>query len=133
MSEENVEVVRQLVAAFNQRDLAGLSDSFAPDVEWEPAGPAAVERALYRGRDEVLGGFAAAWEAWDVFEVEESEVRDAGDSVVWLGSARLRGGASHVQFDQTFAIHFLVRAGKVVRFRGFLEWREALESAGLEK
>jgi hypothetical protein len=28
-----------------------------------------------------------------VFHVEESEVRDLGDSVVWLGSARFRGDA----------------------------------------
>ena len=66
-----------------------------------------------------------------MFTLEESEVRDLGDSVVWLGSARLRGGdASHVEFDQEFAIHLLVRGGKIVRFRGFRVWREALEAAG---
>jgi ketosteroid isomerase-like protein len=131
MSEENVEVVRHLVQAFNQRDLAGMTECFAPDVEWEPAGPAAVERGLYRGRDEVASGFAAAWETWEVFRVEENEVRDVDDSVVWLGSARMRGGASHVEFDQALAVHFRVQGGKVVRFRGFLDWQDALEVAGL--
>jgi ketosteroid isomerase-like protein len=134
MSQENVEVVRQLVQAFNQRDLAAMTQWFAPEVEWEPGGPAAVERALYRGRDEVSSGFASAWETWEVFRVEESEVRDLGDSVVWLGSAHMRGGdASHLEFDQPFAIHLLVRGGKVARFRGFLSWQEALEAAGLEE
>ena len=134
MSEENVEVVRQLVRAFNQRDLAAMTQWFAPDVEWEPGGPAAVERALYRGRDEVSSGFASTWETWEVFQVEESEVRDLGGSVVWLGSAHMRGGdASHLEFDQPFAIHFLVRGGKVARFRGFRSWQEALEAAGLEE
>ena len=89
-----------------------MTQWFAPEVEWEPGGPAAVERALYRGRDEVASAFAATWETWEVFHVEESEVRDLGDSVVWLGSARMRGDASHVDFNQPFAVHFLVRAGK---------------------
>jgi uncharacterized protein len=133
MSQENVEVVRQLVQAFHQRDLADMTQWFAPEVEWEPGGPAAVGGGLYRGRDEVASGFAATWEAWELFHVDESEVRDPGDSVVWLGRARLRGEASHVELDQAFAIHFLVRDGKIVRFRGFLTWQEALEAAGLSE
>jgi ketosteroid isomerase-like protein len=133
MSEENVQVVRQLVEAFNQRDLAAMTQWFAPDVEWQPGGPAAVERALYRGRDEVSAGFAAMWETWERFHVEESEVRAMGNSVVWLGRARLRGEASHMDFDQPFAIHFLVRGGTICRLRGFLDWHEALDVAGLSE
>jgi ketosteroid isomerase-like protein len=133
MSGQNVEVVRQLVQAFNQRDLTAMTQWFAPEVEWEPAGPAAVERALYRGRDEVSSGFAATWETWEVFHVEERDVRDLGDSVVWLGNARMKGGTSHVEFDQAFAIHFLLRDGRIVRFQGFLGWQEALEAAGLRE
>jgi hypothetical protein len=38
-----------------------------------------------------------------------------------------------VELDQEFAVHFLVRRGKFVRFRGFLTWHEALEAAGLRE
>lgn len=131
MPEENVPLVRQFVQSFNRRDLAAMSQRFDPEIEWTPGGPAAVERAVYQGRDEVSDGFAATWETWDVFHLQEREVRDLGDSLVWLGRARLRGGdASHVEVDQEFAIHFLVHGGKIVRFRGFREWQEALEAAG---
>ena len=133
MAGEGVEVVRRLVRAFNGRDLAAMTELFAAEVEWEPGGPAAVERALYRGRDEVAAGFAATWETWEVFQVEEREVRDLGDSVVWLGRSRMKGGASHVEFDQAFAIHFLLEGGRIVRLRGFLSWQEALEAAGLSE
>ena len=132
MSQENVEVVRHLVEAFNRRDLAAMIQTFDPRIEWEPAGPAAVERHVYRGRDEVSSGFAATWETWELFQVEERELRDLGDSIVWLGRAQMRGGASHIELDQEFAVHFLVREGKIIRFRGFLAWQEALEAAGLE-
>ena len=134
MSEADVELVRQVVQSFNCRDSAAMSRRFDPEIEWQPGGPAAVERAVYRGRDEVSSGFAAAWETWEVFTLRESEVRDLGDSLVWLGRARLRGGdASHVEFDQEFAIHFLVQGEKVVRIRGFREWQAALEAAGLRE
>ena len=125
-----MKVVRSLVQAFNQRDLAAMTEWFAPEVEWVPGGPAAVEQPIYRGRDEVTNGFTATWETWEVFRAKESEIRDLGDSVVWLGRTRLRG---HVELDQEFAIHFQLRGGKIVRFRGFLKWQEALEAAGLQE
>jgi ketosteroid isomerase-like protein len=131
MSRANVELTRDLVEAFNRRDLEAMSESFDPEIEWTPGGPAAVERAVYRGRDEVSDGFAAAWETWEVFRLEEHGVRDLGDSILWLGRAQMRGGASHVELDQEFAIHLLMDGGKVVRIQGFLAWQEALEAAGL--
>ena len=62
--------------------------------------------------------------------MQENEIRDLGDSVLWLGRTQLRGVASHVELDQEFAFNLLVSAGKIVRIQGFLEWREALEDAG---
>jgi ketosteroid isomerase-like protein len=133
MSEENVEVVRQLVQAFNRRDLAAMGDKFDLEIEWTPGGPAAVERAVYRGRDQVFDGFAATWESWDVFRLHEHRVRDLGDSILWLGRAELRGGASRVELDQEFAVYLLLSAGTIVRMHGFLAWQEALKAAGLSE
>jgi ketosteroid isomerase-like protein len=133
MSEENVEIVAHLIQAFNQRNLAAMTRSFDPEVEWTPGGPAAVERAVYRGRDEVLDGFAATWETWEVFHLEEQESRDLGDSVLWLGRAQLKGGASHLELDQEFAVRFLIDGGKIARIEGFRTWQEALEAAGLSE
>jgi ketosteroid isomerase-like protein len=133
MSQENVEVARQLIQAFNRRDLAAMTQRFDPQIEWKPGGPAAVERAVYRGRDEVSSGFAATWESWELFHMVESEVRDLGDSILWLGRAQMRGGASHVELDQEFAVQLLMRDGKIVRVQGFLTWLEALDAAGLQE
>ena len=131
MSQANVEIVRKAIDAWNQRD-ADLGLSYlAPEIEWLPAGPAAVERAVYRGYDEIARGYAAVWETWDVFEFHESEVRDLGDSVLWLGRVKMRGSASQVELDQEFAVHSLVRTGKVTRTLTFLSWQEAFEALGL--
>jgi ketosteroid isomerase-like protein len=118
------------VRAFNRRDIGAMTQIFDPEIEWKPGGPAAVERDLYRGREQVAGGFAATWDAWELYHLEESEVRDLGDSILWLGRSQMRGGASEVDLDQEFAIVFRVREGKVFRIRGFREWQEALEAAG---
>ena len=128
-----MELARDLIGAFNRRDLGTLTEKFDTEIEWTPGGPAAVERALYRGRDEVSGGFAATWEAWELFDLKESEVRDLGDSILWLGRAQLRGGASQVELDHEFAVNLEVRDGKIVRVQGFNVWQEALEAAGLRE
>jgi ketosteroid isomerase-like protein len=133
MSQENVDVARQLIQAFNRRDLAAMTERFAPEVEWKPGGPAAVERAIYQGRDEVSDGFAETWETWEVFDLKEHEARDLGDSILWLGRAQMRGVAGHIELDQEFAVHLLIDSGEIVRIMGFRTWREALEAAGLSE
>ncbi|HZO27736.1 MAG TPA: nuclear transport factor 2 family protein [Chloroflexota bacterium] len=133
MSQENVEIVRKGIEAWNQHDADLWLSYAAPEIEWMPAGPAAVERAVYRGYDEVAKGFAAVWETWDEFRFEESEVRDLGESVLWLGRVRMKGSASHVELDQEFAVHSVVRDGKVRTVRAFLAWRDAFAAAGLSE
>ncbi|HEV7462005.1 MAG TPA: nuclear transport factor 2 family protein [Solirubrobacteraceae bacterium] len=133
MSSENVEIVRKGIEAWNQHDADLWLSYAAPDVEWMPAGPAAVERTVYRGRDEVASGFAAVWQTWDLFQFEEDQVRDLGDSVLWLGRVKMRGGASHLDLDQEFAVHSRLQDGQVITVRAFLGWREALEAVGLRE
>ena len=133
MSQENVKIVRKLIEAWNEHDEALSVSYLATDIEWEPAGPAAVERVVYRGREECARGFAAVWETWDEFRFEEAEVRDLGDSVLWLGRVHMKGSASHVELDQEFANHMDVRDGKVARVKAFLAWPDALKAAGLSE
>jgi ketosteroid isomerase-like protein len=85
MSQENVELLRRGIEAWNRRELDVWLDLGTPDVEWMPAGPAAVERTVYRGYDEVRAGIEAVFETWDVFECQETEVQDLGEASLWLG------------------------------------------------
>jgi ketosteroid isomerase-like protein len=131
MSQENVETFRRVVEAWNRHDPELAVSYMAVDVEWAPAGPAAVERSVYRGHEECARGFASVFDTWDEFRFDEVEVRDLGDSVLWLGRVRMRGKASQLELDQEFAHHATIAAGKVVRADAFLSWEEALEAAGL--
>jgi ketosteroid isomerase-like protein len=131
MSQQNVETFRRVVEAWNRHDPELAVSYMAPDVEWAPAGPAAVERSVYRGHEECARGFASVFETWEEFRFDEVEVRDLGDSVLWLGRVRMRGKASRLELDQEFAHHATIAAGEVVRADAFLSWQEALEAAGL--
>jgi hypothetical protein len=55
MSRQNVELAKRLIRDFNRRDLAAVTAAFDPEIEWRPVGPAAVERAVYRGPRPGLG------------------------------------------------------------------------------
>ena len=60
---------------------------------WAPAGPAAVDRVVYRGRESVPEGLLRSGDL-DESRFEEAEVRDLDDSVLWLGRVHMRGRAS---------------------------------------
>jgi ketosteroid isomerase-like protein len=125
MSQERVEIARQGIEAWNRHDFELGARHLSPDVEWRPASPAAVERSVYRGLDDVAQAFNATWDTWDVFELEEQEIRDFGDKVLWLGRARVRGGASRIELEQEFANVLTFADDKVARIQGFLSWEEA--------
>jgi ketosteroid isomerase-like protein len=131
MSQENVEIMRKVIEAWNQHDTELWLSYATPEIEWRPAGPAAVEGAVYRGHDEVARGMAAVWETWDEFDFREGEFRDLGDSVLWLGRVKMRGSASGIELDQEFAIHSVSDDDKVTRVHTFLTWQAALEAVGL--
>jgi ketosteroid isomerase-like protein len=119
MSSESVDVARKGIEAWNRRDAELWLSYAAPQITWIPGGPAAVDRAVYRGREEVASVFAAAWQTWDVFRFQESEVRDLGDAVLWLGHVHMRGSVSHVELDQQFAAYSQLSDGKVIRIQTF--------------
>lgn len=126
MSQENVEVVRRAIEAFNRREIA--LDWFDPEVEWieDPRypgaetfhGPAGVERSVRQW-----------WDAWEI-ELDPQEFIDVGDQVVVLGHGHYRGGGSEVPLTAEFASVYDFRDGKIVRAEVFPTRGEALEAVG---
>ena len=131
MSQEDLQIVRSAIEAWNRRDAERWLSYAAPEIEWIAAGPAAVERPVYRGYAEAASGFESVWQTWEEFRFEESEVRDLDGSVLCLGRVKMKGAASHVELDQEFALHFVLSDGKFVTVQAFLAWHEALAHVGL--
>ena len=64
MSEGNVEIVRQILDAWNRRDIEGLIALVDPEVEYVNS-PTAVEPGTRRGLDEVAAVARTQWETLD--------------------------------------------------------------------
>jgi ketosteroid isomerase-like protein len=131
MSQENAEIVRRAVDAWNRRDPDLWRNYATPDVEWTPASTGAVEGTVYRGLDEVLAGLESVWQTWDEVFFEEAEIRELQDATLWLGRLKVRGASSQVALDQEFAVRFVLRGGKLASVQAFLSVRDAIDAVGL--
>jgi ketosteroid isomerase-like protein len=132
MSQENVEIVRKVVDAFNRGDLQSFKAPFAPDSVIVPL-RAEMENTIFRGRDAAEQFFAAANESWDSPQAGIEEVRDGGGWLLVLGSFRARGRASGAEINAK--IGWIVRFGDgaITSFHIFADREQALEAAGLSE
>ena len=128
MSQENVEIVRELVEAVQRGDFTEAVTHLAPDVAYivsqeGPAhGPEAV-RAMWE-----------RWEGeWEETEMVHEEFIDAGDHVVVTTHEWGRGRETGIEVDGRFFNIFTLRNGKVVHKVEFTERAEALAAAGLRE
>ena len=130
MSRENVEIVRKLVDDWNRRNIDGFLDAFDPECEvvFRPDVP---EPSPFRGQDALKGWIDGFLAAWEFHRAELVEVADAGDEVFVTLLFVGRGTGSGIAMDDTEGHVFTIRAGKIVRWRGFRERAEALKAAGL--
>ena len=135
MSQENVENFGRGLEAYNRRDLDALRDELDPDVEWHPALAVLLggEQTVFRGHQGVRESIQEEDEALAMYQVEISEIRDLGDSVLAIGRARVRGKESGVPIESPFGVLVDYRNGKTIRLRTYLDLDEALEAAGLSE
>jgi ketosteroid isomerase-like protein len=136
MSEENVETVQRLVAAWNADDLEAFLTELDADVEWHPSIEPGLEGAatVYRGHD----GARRAWseyrgEAWERLTLRHQEFRDLGESVLALGRMDFTARTTGIEFTREIGELVEFRGGKIVRVRDFLTHADALEAAGLRE
>ncbi len=130
MSQENVEIVRRVVDAWNRGDIDAFLSLFGSDCEvvFPPDVP---EPGPFHGHAELrqwVDGFLAAWES---HAAEVVEVMEAGDSILAVLHMMGRGSGSGVELDQTDAHVFTIREGRIARWQNFNARAEALEAVGL--
>lgn len=132
MSEENAEIMRTAMDAFNRRDVEGLGAFLARDAEIVPV-RAALEGTVYRDPDAVAQYCAAVDESWENLTWEVEKVRDGGSWVLALGRIRGGGRGSGAVIDARagWVAHF--REGLVTSFHTYADRGEALDAVGLEE
>jgi ketosteroid isomerase-like protein len=131
MSQENVEIAKRGIDAFDRQDLDDFAALITADYEWVGAFLGSVEGGGYRGREGIERYFREAEETWGDFSVRGDEFRDLGDRVLVLGRLKGRGRSSGVEVDTSYAMIVDFRDGRVSRSCAFLDHGEALRAAGL--
>jgi ketosteroid isomerase-like protein len=124
VASDNVEVVRELIDAWNRRDLEAALARLHPQCELRP-----VESIrIVRGHDEFAAGFHEWFETFENFSVDPQDVNVDGDRVLVDVTQRARGKGSGVEVEQRFHQLFELRDGLVVRFEEFTNEADALRA-----
>ena len=131
MSQENVEVVRASIEAWNAGDMDAYRDLYDPDAimrapdGWPEPGP-------FVGREAVMREWEQLRETFDADVLEPiSKFLDAADRVavrfIWRGTGH--GPESNIELTSITT----VRKGRVVFIEFFWDHAEALEALGLSE
>jgi hypothetical protein len=91
MSEENVEVVRKLIDAFNRGDLDAWLGFLSPEVTWESL-PFPGFRDVYRGRAEAREWIEQLLEVFEEAHLEIEEITALSDDRVLIGYTQIARG-----------------------------------------
>ena len=136
MSQENVEVVRRMFAAFREGDWAAAFEPVDPNIEMDTTRtPIHGLDRVYKGREEVAGFWVEWLEAWGEQRIEDPELIDARDRVVmWTTGHRIQGRGSGIEVSiPPYAWVMTLRDGRIVQATMYMEKDEALEAAGLSE
>jgi|SRR5829696_2134906 len=133
MSQENVEITRQTLDAFNRGDKGAWLAMFDPDAEMVPA-PEWPENAPIRGAEAIWDFYVEVTGAWEEGLSEFGEVINAGaDKVVANNRRDAHGRTSGAGVEFSYWTVGTYQNGKVVRIEWFADRAKALEAAKLRE
>ena len=132
MSQENVEIVRAFLAAWNRRDWDEALQDAAPDIEVDNSSNTGEWRGVYRGTDEVKRLWEKFTEPWESVRAETDEIIEADNHVVIRGTAHFVG-RDGIEVTARQAICLTFRDGQLTRVLFSNELTDALEAAGLKE
>jgi ketosteroid isomerase-like protein len=133
MSEENVDLIRKAVEAFNSEGPEAAGQKFlSDDVEFHDP-PDAPSPRVARGREAVRKQFNAFNETWEQHTTEPQQIRPMGADKVLLVSVEHFTGRDGIKLEAPSASVFTLRDRKVIRWEAFWDRERALEAAGLSE
>lgn len=132
MSQENAEVVRRNIEAFNDRDLDLLLSLTDPGAEFHSF-RAQLEGTVYRGHDGLRQFVDDMYDDWSSFRIDPIEFHERGDLVVVVGRITGVSRASGVEIDSVAGFLTEVRDGRVSKVISHSDPDEALRAAGMKE
>ena len=133
MSEENVEIVREMTERFN-RDGAMPEELFDPDVEFFNVRESPLP-GPYRGYEGLREWRDGVFDVVEEGRFEVDDLIDVDESDLVVFRVRLRGRARHtgLEIDIGWTTVHWFRDGRIYRSKSYTDRAEALEAAGLSE
>jgi hypothetical protein len=134
MSQENVEIVERLVAAFNERDIDRYLSCCTDDIQLRT--PWAEVEGAYEGGDAIRRFFTDLGDTSPDFQIKVESLEPIGaDRVLAFMRVTASGRSSGIPAadDMPTANVYDLADGKIKRIRVFLDRDKALEAAGLRE
>jgi ketosteroid isomerase-like protein len=133
MSQENVEVVRDVLEAQQRRDWEAFRRLYDPGIEWQDVSGLWGDWGTRRGFEDVRDAFVSWFEAFDHVSFDIENIVEAGDEVVASIRISARGRESGLVIEQRIPTVWTVQRGRVVRVRGYRDEAEALDAVNVMK
>jgi len=130
MSEENVQLSKRVLEAWNRRDVEATIALASPEVVWHPVLEETIDGQTYRGHAGLRQYYKDLAEQGVESQGKLTEFRDLGDQVLGLGCLSFRSPTG-VELDSEIACLWRWSEGRCVEARTWLDHAEALEAAGL--
>jgi uncharacterized protein len=133
MSQENVDLIRRGLEAFNSEDMERILAFVDPDFETVVSGELSAEPDTYRGHDGVRRYFESFRDAMDEIRFEPERFWDAGEAVVVALCLTARGRQTAIRVEQRIAQVWSIRDGRAIGVRTYASIAEALRAARLQE
>jgi ketosteroid isomerase-like protein len=130
MSERNMQILRETLAAFNSGDLERILHFVHPEFEGVVPPEYSAEPDTYRGHEGIRRYFRTFEEVMEEVRFEPERFWQAGDAVAVTMRLTAKGRQTSIPVEQRFAQVWRLRDGRVVGVQSYVSVSEALEIAG---
>lgn len=131
MSEQNVELIRRIVEAFNARDIDAYIALCDPNIEWHSTF-SAVGGAIYHGHEGLRKWHRELEETWgEEIRIEPEAIFDLGECTLLFAILHGRGRQSGAEVAMPYAAVNRSRDGLSVYGKAYANREDALRDLGV--
>ena len=122
IQEENINVVKNLYAAFGTHDIKAIVELLSPEIEWgEPSNPYNPAGGTRYGHAGFLEWLNIGRQSEDILVLEPRKMLVDGDSVAVVGYEKCKAIPTGKVYESDFVHLVTLKSGKVTKFQEFFD------------
>ena len=131
MSQENVEIVRAVIDAFNQGDLEAAFKHMDSDFEFDASRAIGPVGGVFK-LDQMRAALDEFFGLWEAVRFELDKFVEVGEQVA-ISLTNYHRGRDGIEVTVRPCCVWTIRDGRIVHGCFYQEWQEALEAVGLSE